>query len=320
MNPERNLRVFCCLESGLRFEDVYSELRPAKPLRFPFCDLISFGFADDVIDDNGAKHDARGRFSGTTSGGASKAEFRRKEGSHAQLSTGEARAVCQKLRRITEKGALESWRNALEKTRNPRAVLYEAALSVRAGFPVLKRRLPDMETCPIEVGRDFVQESGKYTRGSNKSEEGIKRQMKAARRQLFAYSKAEDVIENGETASEWVHQENHHQNQEFLTLYKAYKVGDEKIVVTVDLKRNLLPNPDRSVKAHNISRSKNPGFNYKMRKLGLKEENIKVKNGRNLLPAVRRNYLPIERREYLPIKRREYLPVTLEAVSFRCEK
>ena len=48
----------------MRFEDVYSELRPAKPLRFPFHDLISFGFADDVIDDNGAKHDDLGRFTG----------------------------------------------------------------------------------------------------------------------------------------------------------------------------------------------------------------------------------------------------------------
>ena len=77
MNPERDLRVFCCPEFGLRFEDVYSELRPAKALRFSFCDLISFGFADDVIDDNGAKHDKLGRFEASGHSGSTSKDARR---------------------------------------------------------------------------------------------------------------------------------------------------------------------------------------------------------------------------------------------------
>ena len=130
--------------------------------------------------------------------------------------------------------------------------------------------LPDMGKVDVEIGSDFVRESRKYIfNPKTKRARPLSEQREIASRQLEAMSHIDDLLKGGKTNG-WVHHEGHHPENDYLTLFKRFPYKGKSRIFTLDIKRPA-GGSDQGVQAHNMSAEGNPGFETKVRKLGIKD-------------------------------------------------
>lgn len=180
--------------------------------------------------------------------------------------------VGEKIERQTQKNQkfkLDDFTRDLDRGKSPRAVLKEAAQSLKGSYSV---SLPGIGMSNVILGKSFVDESGKYLyMGEGKA--NPKKRKEIAKRQLFGMSKLQTILTKG-IKTRWTHDPKHNEDYDFLTVYKKFLYQGENVLFSVDIsrKREDPKHPRPKIQnglgyeqVYNIGNSKNQGFSKKQK-------------------------------------------------------
>lgn len=165
-----------------------------------------------------------------------------------------------KVSHQSQKFELKKFNNDIDRGKNPRTVLKEAAQSLRGSYSV---SLPGTGMNKVMLGKSFVAESGKYLYvGEGKT--NPKKRTEIAKRQLFGMSKLQTILSEG-VKTKWTNEPAHHGDRDFMTVYKKIPYQGSEIVFSVDISRKKETPNDENKQIYNIGNSKNQGFSKKQK-------------------------------------------------------
>ena len=154
-----------------------------------------------------------------------------------------------------KKFKLDDFTRDLDRGKNPRAVLKEAAQSLKGSYPV---SLPDVGADKVILGKNFVFESGKYLY-TGEGKVNPKKRKEIAQRQLFGMSKLQTILSEG-VKTKWSNDRTHHGDRDFITIYKKLPYQGSKVVFSVDISRKKDSPKDEKKQIYNVGNSMNQGF------------------------------------------------------------
>lgn len=155
---------------------------------------------------------------------------------------------------------LKNFSKDIDRGKNPRSVLKEAAQSLKGSYSV---NLPDVGADKVILGKNFVLESAKYLytgEGKNNPE----KRKEIAKRQLFGMSKLETILSEG-VKTKWNNDPTHHGECDFITIYKKLPYQGTEVVFSVDISRKKNAPRDEYKQVYNVGNSKNQGFAKKQK-------------------------------------------------------
>lgn len=159
-----------------------------------------------------------------------------------------------------QKFKLDDFTRDLDQGKNPRTVLKEAAQFLKGSYSV---SLPGLGVDKVILGKSFVMESGKYLyTGEGKT--NPKKRKEIAKRQLFGMSKLETILSDG-VRTKWSNDPSHHEDRDFITIYKKLPYQGTEVVFGVDISRKKDTPKDKEKQIYNVGNSRNQGFAKKQK-------------------------------------------------------
>ena len=225
-----------------------------------FVDTFPVRFSDDAEFESKHKRDDDGKFSKTNKSRTEESENKLNSPVSDLLQERKELNETPKERSKRIFKEIRDCKKILSEGEDPQKVIEKAAISL---VGVVKAELSDGEVCDIEIGSAFVKECKKYLFFPRSSRQRPKaQQQEIVKRQLEAYLRLGRLLRVGKR-TEW-RPEPKHKGWEFMTVYGRCNLGDKKPLFTVDIRRRL-----NKQQAYNTSTEGNPGFDFKVKKMGL---------------------------------------------------